>query len=624
MKAVVLGAAMVWLGCVSVVQAAPDSMIADFETDGYAGWTATGTAFGAGPVSETLPNQNVVSGFQGRYVSSYHGTDRGEGTLTSAPFKVTNAYISFLIGGGMHPGTACVNLLIDGKVVASATGENDEHLAWSSWDTREVMGKTAQIQVVDRESGSWGHIMVDQIYQTDKPRVAPIVAGPLYQETYRPQFHFTAAKNWLNDPNGCVFYAGEYHLFFQHNPSGINWGNMTWGHAVSPDLMHWKQLPDAIKPDGLGTIFSGSAVVDEGNTSGFGGGGEGREPVLVAMYTAAGGTNPASKGRPFTQCVAFSHDRGRTWTKYAKNPVIDHIAGENRDPKLVWHAGTKRWIVALYLDGEQFALFSSADFKTWTKLQTLQMAGCSECPDFFPLAVDGDAKQTKWVFTAANGRYLLGDFDGTTFTTDQKVHQVEFGRSDYAVQTYSGVPDGRRIQMGWMRDGKYPQMPFNQQMSFPAELRLRSTAEGPRLFKTPIGEISDLHEKQWNWTDVELRPGENPLEGVRGDCFHIKAVVEPGGASAVGFRIRGQEVVYRVAGRQLEALGTAAVELADGRLSLEILVDRTSIETFAAEGRIAMSSTYLPETAEQPLSMFAEGGAAKVRSLSVFSLKPAW
>jgi sucrose-6-phosphate hydrolase SacC (GH32 family) len=600
----------------------PAIVIADFESADYAGWIVTGTAFGAGPADATLPNQNIVDGFQGRYVSSYHGTDSSQGTLTSPRFAIERDAITMLVGGGNHPNATCANLIVEGKVVRTMTGSNSEHLLASTWDTRDLRGKQAQIQIVDGESGGWGHIIVDQIVQTDHPAVPPIVTSPAYHETYRPQFHFTSKTNWINDPNGCVFHDGEYHLFFQHNPSGNEWGNMTWGHAVSPDLIHWTQIADALKPDGLGTMFSGSAVVDTKNTSGFGKGGQ---PPLVAMYTAAGGTNAESKGKPFTQCIAYSNDKGRTWTKYAKNPVIGHIVHENRDPKLIWHEPTQRWIVALYLDGDRFALFASSDLKEWTKLQELSIPGTSECPDFFPLPLDGDASKSKWVLTAADAGYLVGDFDGKMFVTDGKTSRIEAGRNNYAVQTFSDVPDGRRIQIGWLRDGKFPHMPFKGQMSFPATLELRTTPEGPRLFRNPIREIESIQDQPKTWSNVELKTGENPLADLKGDLFRIKTVIRPDQAKSVGFVIRGQRVEYNVGDRKLSALGDAQVDLIDGKLMLEILVDRTTIETFANDGIRAFSSCFLPTDYDKPsLAIFSDGGTATIESLTVWPLKSAW
>jgi sucrose-6-phosphate hydrolase SacC (GH32 family) len=605
--------------------AGPDIVIADFEGTDYAGWTVTGKAFGTGPVHGQLLNQQMVDGFQGGgYVNSYLGGDDSKGTLASPAFVISDDFISFLIGGGYHPGTCCTNLLLGDKVVASATGSDAEHLDWYTWDVKAYKGRTATIQIVDRETGQWGHINVDQIFQTDKPPVPPIQADVLYHESLRPQFHFSSASNWINDPNGMVFYGGEYHLFFQHNPQGINWGNMTWGHAVSPDMVHWTQLPDALKPDQLGTMFSGSAVVDWNNTSGFG---SGSNQPLVAMYTAAGGTNPESKGKKFSQCIAFSNDKGRTWTKYDKNPVIPNIAGENRDPKVIWYEPDHKWIVAIYKDGNDFALFSSTDLKTWTHLQDLNLPGCSECPDFFPLALDGDAGKTKWIFTMAIGKYVVGSFDGNHFTAETELRQVDFGGNYYAMQTFSDIPkaDGRRIQIAWMRDGKYPRMPFNGQMSFPAEMTLKTTADGPRIFRMPVKEIESLHGWPSNWHDLSLVSGSNPLAEMRGDLFHIQADIEVGEATTVGFKIQGQTISYSTVDHSLTALGKAPLDLESGHLKLEILVDRTTIETFANDGRVSFTSCYLPaKGSDHPLEIFAEGGAAKVVSLTVFPLNSAW
>jgi len=210
----------------------------------------------------------------------------------------------------------------------------------------------------------------------------------LYSESLRPQFHFTAQKGWLNDPNGLVLHNGEYHLFFQHNPDSTEWGNMTWGHAVSKDLVHWRQIEHALLPDKRGTMYSGSAVTDPLNTSGMG-------ADIIAFYTAAGGKNPESNGQPFTQGLAYSRDNGRTFTKLDA-PIINHIVAENRDPKVDWHEPTKSWVMALYLDGEAFVLFTSKNLKNWTEIQRFHMPGSAECPDFFEMPIAG-SREKRWV-----------------------------------------------------------------------------------------------------------------------------------------------------------------------------------------------------------------------------------
>lgn len=446
----------------------------------------------------------------------------------------------------------------------------------------------------------------------------------LYSETYRPQFHFTAQQNWLNDPNGLVYYQGEYHLFFQHNPHGRDWGDMHWGHAISRDLIHWEQLPNALFPDSLGTIFSGSAVVDENNTAGFC---TGAEKALVAIYTAAGDTSQESKGQPFTQCLAYSVDRGRTWHKYAQNPVLPHLLGGNRDPKVVWYAPTQRWIMALYLDKNDFGFFSSPDLKRWTHLHDITVPDCAECPDFFEMPIEGEPGQKRWVWTNANGRYLVGTFDGVRFTPEGGPQRVEWGANCYAVQTYNDIPasDGRRIQMAWMNGGSYPEMPFNQQMAFPCELTLHRSSEGLRLCKRPIREIRRLHEKEQIWKNRALFPGDNPLAGLSGDLFDIRADVDLGEAAAIGIKVRGVDVEYSVKDKTLSALGRPApLEPTHHRITLQALVDRTSLEVYGNEGRVALSSCFLPRPDQQGVEIYAVGGPAKIVSLHVSPLRSIW
>ncbi|MET7597447.1 GH32 C-terminal domain-containing protein [Streptomyces sp. NPDC005496] len=251
--------------------------------------------------------------------------------------------------------------------------------------------------------------------------------SPPYSENHRPQFHFTPEKNWMNDPNALVYYQGEYHLFYQYNPNGNSWGDMSWGHAVSKDLVHWKELPLALSHDDREMVFSGSAVVDRNNTTGFG---TKKNPAMVAIYTSA-----YKDGGKQAQSLAYSTDRGRTWTKYQGNPVLDIGSREFRDPKVQWYAPTKSWLMTVSLSTEhKVRFYSSKNLKDWDQLSEFGPAGATggvwECPDLFPLAVDGDENNIKWVLVVninpggiAGGsaaQYFVGDFDGRTFTPDDK------------------------------------------------------------------------------------------------------------------------------------------------------------------------------------------------------------
>jgi fructan beta-fructosidase len=436
----------------------------------------------------------------------------------------------------------------------------------------------------------------------------------LYHEQYRPQFHFTARENWLNDPNGLVFYRGEYHLFFQHNPTGIEWGNMTWGHAVSDDLLHWRQLEHALLPDSLGTMFSGSAVIDHHDTAGFGAG------ALVLIYTAAGGTSDESNGQPFTQCLAYSND-GRTFTKYTGNPVLSHIADGNRDPKVIWHEPSKNWIMTLYLTGNDFAFYTSPNLKDWTHLQTMTVPGCDECPDFFPMAIDGDPAQVKWVWTAANARYLVGDFDGKLFTPDEVEAKPLAGDNYYAVQTFSEMPDGRRIQIAWLNGLEYPGMPFNQQMGIPVELTLRTTAHGLQLCAVPIHELENLRISAYMHDKADITP-EIPLsislENLKADGFDINIEIAVENSKRVKFILCGILVVWDSTSQMLNK--QMPLPVTDGKIGFRALIDRASIEIFASNGASILIVKGLPLMNAPELSISSDGSNISVTKLEIYGL----
>jgi len=438
-----------------------------------------------------------------------------------------------------------------------------------------------------------------------------------FMERYRPQFHYTTRKGWINDPCGLVYSDGQYHLFNDHNPFGLDIpGHLghpskppsRWSHAVSRDLVHWQELPIAILPDKLGAVFSGSGVVDKHNTAGFG------HNAIVLCYTSA--------GIPFSQSLSYSTDRGRTWTRYAKNPVVPNqgVDDTERDPRVFWHEATKRWVMGLHLRRGHARFFTSPNLKNWTHASDFKHPSMHECPDLFSLPVDGIAKNEKWVLYGAGFRYFVGTFDGRRFTPQAGPIRGDYGRNFYAAQTWTNSPDGRRVQIAWMRGGRYPGMPFNQQQSFPCTLALRTTAEGIRLFRYPVREIESLHTAPFERKDLAVKPGDNPLRGMSGELFDIQMEVAPGEAAELGLRLH--ETAIAVAGGKVSCLGAKAdLSPVNGTIKLRILVDRTSIEVFANDGLVSMTSCFLPKNKTTGLELYATEGHVRVRSLRVAALK---
>jgi len=440
-------------------------------------------------------------------------------------------------------------------------------------------------------------------------------AENLYKEKYRPQFHYTSRRGWLNDPNGLVYSDGEYHLFYQHNPYGCIPANMHWGHAVSPDLVHWKELPEALYPRRFDDwCFSGSAVEDKDNTSGLR---AGEAKPLVAAY--------ASTGRG--ECIAYSTDRGRCWADFKDDPVVKH---QGRDPRLLWYEPAKHWVMAVYdeTDGKRWvAFYTSPDLKKWEFQSRIE--GFYECPDLFEAPVEGGDGARKWVLYSGDAQYAVGDFDGKTFKPDAPGKQRLWYGYFYAAQTFSGAPDGRRVQIGWGNswDGNvgFPGMPFNQQMAFPVRLTLHKTADGVRMFAEPVQEIDALHTKKHAVADRTLKPGDNPLADVSGDLFDIRAEFEPGDGAAFGFTVRGVPVVYDVKKQEISCKGvTAPLQPEDGTVRLRLLVDRCSVEIFGNGGRVALSVAVIPADDNHSLEVFSHGGATHLRSLEAFEMKSAW
>jgi len=508
-----------------------------------------------------------------------------------------------------------------------ATGEPD---FWVYLETHDFRGEELTL-VAEQRRGDRGNVL-DRVTAADTPKNF----ATFYKEKLRPQFHFSSPRGWNNDPNGLVYYKGEYHLFYQRNPFGWAWDNMTWGHAISQDLVHWKHLPDALHPDAMGTMYSGTGMIDKDDVLGFK---TGDEDPIILYYTSAGGMNPWSKGVPHTQSMAYSNDRGRTFTKYEANPIVDHIRGGNRDPRVFWHEPTKKWVMVLYLDDSEIGFFTSDNLKDWTEQSRTK--GFHECPELFEMPVDDDEGNKKWVLYGAAGDYMIGNFDGKVFTPETEIIKYAHGEGFYASQLYSNIPedDGRVIQMAWGRID-IPGMPFNQMMTFPASLTLRTTDEGIRLCPMPIREIESLYTSEKVFKKKKIEPGVNLLSGLEGDLFDIEADIEILEADRVGFRIRGIEIIYDVKAKKLTSgwsayeskenslmsgESSASLEGSEGRIQLRILVDRASIETFANNGEVYMPQDALPEEGQAgTLELFAEGGAAKIITLSVRELESIW
>ena len=646
-----------------------ESLLADFEGKDYGGWKVEGEAFGTAPPLGTLAGQHPVTGYLGQgLVNSFRNGDATTGTLTSPKFTIDHKYIAFLIGGGRHPGKTEMQLLIDGRIVCNATGADAEQLLWHNWDVEEFNGKLGALRIVDHATGGWGHINVDHVLLTDVKR-AKIDTRFLqeyrkshnyYRERYRPQYHFTPEINWMNDPNGLVYYEKEWHLFYQYNPFGNAWGHMSWGHAVSKDLVHWDHLPVALHEEDSTMIFSGCAVVDWNNTSGFG---SDDKPSLVAVYTGHRSDNQS-------QCLAYSNDHGRTWTKYTGNPVLDIGEKDFRDPKVFWHKATNRWIMVVAMATKHFVQFyASNDLKSWKHLSDFGPAGAPdkpnwECPDLFELPIEGKPGKTKWVLEVdmgsgsiaggSGGEYFIGDFNGTTFRCDHpldEVRWIDYGRDFYAPVSWSDVPeeDGRRIWIGWMNNWEthlLPTHPWRSAQSIPREISLRETSSGSRMIQKPIKELQMLRGQVVEHKGLSINEHHPTLlKGVRGQVMEIIAEFDMGTAYQVGLSVckgKGEETLvgYDLVGQQVfvDRTNSGAVDFHpafagkhfgpmpsdDGRVRLHIFVDQSSVEVFGNDGYTVITDRIFPNQDSTSVELFAKGGQARLISLQAWPLNSIW
>lgn len=467
----------------------------------------------------------------------------------------------------------------------------------------------------------------------------------------------------MNDPNGLVFWEGEYHLFYQAHPASTLWGPMHWGHAVSPDLVNWRHLPLALSPDALGTIFSGSAIIDQANTAGFG------ADALVAAFTH-------DRDGAQTQSLAYSLDRGRAWTKYPANPVL---AGPNdlkdfRDPKIFWFPagdGGGHWVMLLAA-GDRVLIYTSPDLKRWAPASAFgpgygETAGVWETPELLHLPVDG-GPQTRWVLAVgvqkgapAGGsgtQYFIGQFDGRAFASDyppETVLWADYGADFYAAQAWNDAPGGRHLWAAWLNNWDYarqvPTAAWRGALTLPRELSLASTLQGPRLVQQPIVELQRLRGQHWTWRNVSLPAAAGLLQAIRGDTLEIIAEFQVDAATCAncfGLRLRvgapggvGQHTTigYLPGSSRLfvDRTQSGAVDFGPGfaaahtaplapmgqTIRLHIFVDRSSVEVFGNDGLISLTDQIFPAAASLGLEAFSDGGSVIVTALEVFHLTPA-
>ena len=503
-------------------------------------------------------------------------------------------------------------------------------------------------------------------------------AASNYGEQHRPQLHFSPPSHWMNDPNGMVFFEDEYHLFYQYYPDSTVWGPMHWGHAVSKDLVTWEHLPIALYPDEHGYIFSGSAVVDWENTSGFSADGE---PPLVALFTYHDPAGEKSGATDFqTQGIAYSTDRGRTWTAYKENPVIPNPGIRDfRDPKVIWDSDSQQWIMVLAV-ADHVDFYGSKNLKRWYKLSSFGKnrgahGGVWECPDLFPVWIP-ETGTKKWVLIVSinpgsyNGgsgtQYFIGEFDGRRFRMDQEFGAhlarsasadrpaacwLDFGRDNYAGVTWSDIAedDGRRIFLGWMSNWDYAQVvpttTWRSAMTLPRVLNVSTTPQGPRIFQSFAKEVQQLREASQSievdpndlsvtLEDVDPTRLEVELESLVGDTgrIYLELANSKGEQYRIGFDA-GENAYFSdrtTAGKQefsekfAEAIHYAPRQIPGVLVKMHLIFDNSSVEMIADDGLVAMTDLFFPNEDFTTIKLVKEEASIAVQAFDVHELRGIW
>ena len=496
--------------------------------------------------------------------------------------------------------------------------------------------------------------------------------APPYTEPLRPQIHFSPREHWMNDPNGLVFFDHEYHLFFQFNPFGDTPGHISWGHAVSPDLLHWQELPvaiPAIPGPHSELVFTGSVVVDERNTSSLC---LNHKPCLVAIYTAHHDKSGSEPENSEAQALAVSQDRGRTWQRYAQNPVLDLHLPEFRDPGVSWNDLTHSWLMVVSLPRtDQVAFFTSPNLKQWTRLTTFGPAGTStqldpraqwECPNLLHLPASDHKGPGLWALKVglnpgslqggSGEQYFLGSFDGHTFTPSQLpgAHGwTDYGKDSYCAISYNHLPPGEDPTLiGWMNNWQYADQiqtsPWRGQMTLPRHVTLLADSAGLALKQEPL--VAPLRTGPPTAIVYRLKPGDTPTLSLATPA-ELVLTFTPADARTFGLRLYSDEshfteVAFDLQAATLSTDRTLSLSATDATLphfsarteapilptrpyDLHLILDRSSIELFAQDGTIAMTNLILPATQTLRVELFTRGGTHPTRVIGrSWLLKPIW
>ena len=514
--------------------------------------------------------------------------------------KITKPYLNIPVG--YQARMKLMEIKINGKVQREFPVQLAEDTVnyWIYIDVTEFKGKSITLNSPASSKS------LSRIYQDDQINGS----DSLYKESNRPQFHFTVKRGWSNDINGPIFYNNQYHLFWQSFPFGLSWntGFMYWGHAVSKDLLHWKELPPAMMLDSLGSPWSGSSVIDKNNDGGWG------KDALVLFYTAYDRVSNKQ-----VQCIAYSPDNANTFKRFNGNPVIDSNremqTTDTRDPHVFWHEPSKHWIMVL-LEKDGMSFYNSTEMRKWIKQSHFK--GLWECPDFFELPVDGDTQNKKWVLHGGSPEYMIGTFDGLKFTAESgKLRYCDENKEDpgdvlYASQSFANMPDNRRIQMAWGRI-EHPGMPFTQMILFPTEFSLITTSEGIRLVANPIREITNLHDNEYEWKSITAKRANEELGKIKRGPLHVKMnfSIDPGNS-------------LRLCYHGDEFLNLSSDDLQKGENTLELLIDKTVAEIFINHGKHYIVRNINKHRNNDGLIINSERYGPVINHMQVYEMKSIW